>query len=82
MKEHGEKQLAKLVDYHATFNSPSGKRVLFDLMRLHGVFTAAHGTADFVNFNEGQRLVVLNIMKKLKMDPAKLRAAYEEGESE
>lgn len=69
-----EKQLAKLQDYRRTFESPHGKKVLYDLMRASNMLSVSHVRGDPYEtaFREGERNMVIRILQVLKMDPKKL----------
>lgn len=60
-----------IADYSKFFNTESGKRVMRDLIRKHHVMTPSYSqTSDRETaFREGQRYVVLNIMRICKLDP-------------
>lgn len=68
-------------DYKSTFDTPHGERVLRHLMRVSGVtgssFVAGdpHATA----FKEGQRHIVMSILKFTKKDTEALIKQIEEG---
>ena len=68
-KADGYRQLALISDYQETFNSPTGKRVLLHLMKVHGFMDKSfvEGSPDGTAFNEGGRNVILQIVKKMKM---------------
>lgn len=75
-----KRQYAKLMDYKAVFGSPAGQRVLSDLMVLHHIDTAHRAPNEELQFIEGQRFVVLTILKRLKTNPSKLREMLYERE--
>lgn len=54
--------------YKEVFNTPSGKKVLRDLMNVGHVLGQAHvpGDPHTSAFNEGQRRIVLRILSFLK----------------
>lgn len=65
------KAKARIATYHQVFNSPQGKRVLLDLMNQHYVLRSTIVKDDFVSleYQEGQRAVVLRILALLKINP-------------
>ena len=76
-----KKSLAKLSDYRAVFESGSGKNVLTDMMTQHHVFGSSSvkgGTSHDTSFRDGERAVVLRILKLLYKDPTELRKRLEE----
>lgn len=64
----------RVVDYQKTFNSPSGRKVLRDLMRSNWVLTP-HASEKIepheICFREGQRSAILRIMTFMDIDPNK-----------
>lgn len=63
--------VALLKDYQRTFGSPSGKKVLYDLMKNHYVLSSTligWQRAEEVFIREGERNVVLGLLTKLKTD--------------
>lgn len=74
------KQYTLALDYRKVFGSPEGQRVLFDLMKAHHMLSPVfRKDKDEALFHDGERNVVLRIMTKLKMDPAKLKEAMDRG---
>jgi hypothetical protein len=79
-----EKQKARLKDYKACFQNPSGERVLHDLSRNFGMFSTTftpnepHTSA----FREGQRSVVVQILSVLKTDQKKIEEHFKKYEEE
>lgn len=70
-----DKQTDLKKDYRATFNTPSGSRVLHDLMKLGFIFgTTAVGND--MRINEGRRALVLHIMQMLEISPEQYRKLY------
>jgi len=62
-----------LVAYKQTFNSPSGKKVLKDLMKSCNMLeTTFEKDKDTMLFNEGARSVVLRILRTIGTDIDKL----------
>lgn len=65
----GERNLANLQDYQKTFTSDHGRRVLYDLIDAHGVMKSNfHENPSVLASREGERGVVLRIMKMLSID--------------
>lgn len=77
-KSGAEKQYAKLIDYKVTFGSQQGRRVLLDLMNAHHMNEAFRGDSAELQFREGERFVILRIIKMLKMDVSRLKEAIDE----
>ena len=74
-----KKQVAKPSEYRRIFKSEAGKNVLSDLIDTHFVMRPtmdadSHTTA----YNEGQRMVILRILKMLNTDPEQLKLRIEE----
>lgn len=79
-KKVSKRSIAVVSDYRETFATDFGQRVLWDMMKQFMLRTSyadgnPHGTA----FNEGQRDVLLHILRKLKTDPQKLLKEIEKG---
>ncbi len=63
------KSLVRIADYQQLFNSPIGKKVLHDLMKVHGFMRISHSEDSHdTAFREGERSVVVRILNILKMD--------------
>lgn len=62
---------ARVLDYKRVFGSQAGQRVLNDLIQSHGILHPLFDpTQPNVHiFREGERNVVLRILKKLNTDP-------------
>ena len=73
---------ATIADYQRTFDTPSGKKVLYHLMKAHGVMERSfiEDNQFATAFNEGGRNVVLQILKKLKIDLRKLEQLQKQQE--
>lgn len=68
-KERAKKQLELVAAYKATFSGPVGEKVLLDLMSNHGVMSSTFDVDERKHaFQEGERNVVLRIMKLLGVD--------------
>jgi hypothetical protein len=70
------------MDYKKVFGSPEGERVLSDLMSLHHVNMAHDAPSEKLHFIEGQRYVVLAILKRLRTNPDKLREMMKKTEED
>lgn len=82
--KHVKKQ-ADLIDaYKATFSTPSGKKVLNDLMATHFVYstTFTEAKSELIILREGERNVVMRILSLLETNPASLRKLIQEGLSD
>jgi len=63
-----------VIDYHVTFNSEHGKRVLNDLRKRCPFLCDTINTANGIDVNkllylEGQRSMLLHVYRMLKRDP-------------
>ena len=71
LKKVGKVQKDRVLDYKRTFDSPEGKRVLYDLM-IFGNFISPTLTVKNdpieMAFNEGKRQVVLKILTYCQLD--------------
>jgi len=77
------KGYAKVVDYQTVFNSPVGKKVLYDLMSAHNMIQPTY-TKDVNEMlvYEGERRVILRILTLLKANPKNLLERIEEHEKQ
>lgn len=79
-KKQATKRFNLFAAYKQIFGSPTGQKVLHDLMKTHYVmastFTseATHETA----FKEGERAVVLRILKLTQIDLSQMQKYIEE----
>ncbi len=82
--ERGKRRLATIENYKEIFNTPGGKRVLWDLMQEHYVIAPTFDGCEALEmaYREGQRNVVLRILQLMKIDVRKLAEALEEREKE
>lgn len=79
-----KKSLAKISAYKRVFSGLDGELVLKDLMATHSVMTSTFVSKD-VNemlIKEGERNVVLRILKLLNIDEAQLKERIESYEKE
>jgi hypothetical protein len=75
-----KRQVDRVVDYQAVFNTESGKRVLYDLLKQHNVLQSTFDKDPNVHaFKEGERNTVLRILTILKMDAVQLDQLIEKG---
>ena len=56
-----------LLSYKSVMNSPDGKRVLWDILSVCGVFNLSMTGNSWTYFNEGQRKIGLYIMTMLNI---------------
>jgi len=83
-KKSENRYVANIIDYKNTFETKSGEKVLRHLMKVHGVFTTSfvednqYSTA----FNEGGKNVILQIIKKVGMDLARLESEMKKQQTE
>lgn len=71
------------IDYKSTFDSPHGKKVLYHLAKACYVMSTTVPRTfdkDMMLFREGQRSVVLNIMKNVNMNLEQLEKLIREME--
>ena len=84
-KKVAERLYAKVLDYRKTFNTPEGKRVLYDLMKRNFILAPTYSEGcDVIQIahREGQRAAVAAIISKLKTDPQQFLQMVEEGEQD
>lgn len=75
-----KRQVDRVVDYQAVFNTEVGKRVLYDLVKHHNVLNSTFDKDPHVHaFKEGERNTVLRILTLLKVDPVQLDQLIEKG---
>jgi hypothetical protein len=61
----------RLSDYRTVFSTPEGKKVLLDLIARHYVLGSTfHNEPTIMANNEGQREVVLHILRYMQMKPS------------
>jgi hypothetical protein len=76
---HKKKRINKSHQYKETFSTESGKKVLLDLMRTHYIASLSYSKEPMdMAFNEGQRSVVLRILKFVKEDVSKIEKYMED----
>jgi hypothetical protein len=72
-----------VADYKLLFESESGQRVLFDLMKVgHFMTTSFQGEVHDCVFREGERNMVNYILTMLKQDPVELKRMIDKQEEE
>ena len=69
-----EKKIADIiVQYQKTFDTDEGKAVLLDLIKSCGILTTTYSNDPYETaYREGERSVVLRILKTINTDPAKI----------
>lgn len=69
-EETTKKHIATIDDYQKVFGSERGKKVLRHMMRISGFLSTSHVNNDPYStaFNEGMRSMVIQIIKKTKID--------------
>lgn len=80
-KRRAEKAAARVKAYQKVFGTPHGKKVLGDLMRVHGVMTSHPADSQAMALKEGERLVVLRILQIIQTNPAKFLERIADAES-
>lgn len=82
--KRGKSQAKQVMDYRRTFEAGPGRAVLLDMMQEHGVTTSPFAKSKLdpleLAFHEGQRNVVLRILKFVNLDASQLLEAIEEQE--
>jgi hypothetical protein len=75
-----KRQVDRIVDYRAVFNTEDGKRVLYDLIKQHNVLQSTFSKDPYEHaFKEGERNTVLRILTLLKIDPIQLDKLIDQG---
>jgi hypothetical protein len=73
--------VARAQDYQNIFNTDEGKRVLYDLIKTHHCLSTINPEKPHLaGFCEGERNVVLRILKILQFKPEKFLATIENGD--
>lgn len=68
-----KKKLDQVAFYQSVFNSEEGKKVLYDMMKIHYVIGSTFSKDPHeMALKEGERNVVLRILSILQIDPQKL----------
>ncbi len=81
-KELAKKKHTLIVDYQKFFTTPSGKKVLQDLIWMHYMPDTFDKDDRVAAYNEGARSVLLRILHLCKTDTKKLIDFIEEVENE
>lgn len=69
-----KRYIAKVSDYNKTFTSPTGKLVMDDMFKAHGMLNSTFNANSLESaYQEGQRSVILRILKITGTKPAKLK---------
>jgi hypothetical protein len=71
---------ARVRAYKEVFSTELGKKVLHDLMRVHGVMRAHPADPQAMALKEGERLVVLRILKLMETDPSQFLERIEDAQ--
>lgn len=82
-KELIKKKVARTMDYKRAFGSEQGKRVLRDLISYHHLMGSTYsGNVNDMLFREGERAVILRILKILETDETQMQKLIEESANE
>lgn len=73
-----------VIAYRTVFDSEAGKRVLYDLAKVCHMLTPVHFPGDPYEtaYRDGERSVILRIMRQLAMDPDHLLELIKQGQRE
>ena len=79
-KKIANKMAARIGDYHRTFNTEPGKKVLYDLIKAHCMMstTFVKGDPQESAMREGERQVVIRILSKLSINIKEFHKLIEE----
>lgn len=78
-----KRQVSIITAYKRVFSGPEGDRVLADLMQsCHMLGSSYNGNLNDVVFHEGERNVVLRILKNMNVDVQKLQERIRQNEIE
>lgn len=78
-KKVAEKQIGTLKAYKNVFNSPEGRVVLQDLMKVHHMKGSSFDPNPTVAaFKEGERNVILRILTRINIDINELQTRLED----
>lgn len=67
--------------YIDTFSSPHGKKVLLNLFHVHGMLTSTFSSDPMeMARKEGERNVILRILKVMKTDPEEIKNLIRESD--
>lgn len=76
-----DKQVAQVLDYQEVFQSEAGRKVLDDLMfRFHVL--GSTNMQPGLEYNEGERNVVLHILDQLAVKPEWIRERFKQARDE
>lgn len=68
-----KKKMDQVASYQSVFNSEDGKKVLYDMMKVHHIFGSTFSKDPYESaLKEGERNAVLRILSILQIDPQKL----------
>lgn len=80
-RQLADRKLAKLQDYQKTFNSEHGKRVLYDMLDVHGFMKSNFDENPLVlACREGERAVIVRILQVLKTDIEQIKKIVEKAD--
>lgn len=83
MPEKKYRKVDAIADYKTVFNSPAGKRVLYDLMKQGNfLYSSYQGDIHDMAFREGERNIVNYILTMLKQDIKTIRDEIKKREEE
>lgn len=69
-KTRAQKIADTILAYKMLFDSPEGQKVLYDLMKSCHVLTTVHSSDPYETaYKEGERSVVLRILRTLRTNP-------------
>jgi hypothetical protein len=80
-KQSLEEAISRQEDFRATFETPQGRRCLKHLMKISGVFSTTHVPGDpyASAFNEGQRAIIMKMVRFMNRDTTSIIQQIEEG---
>lgn len=83
-KKQAIKRFNRMVAYKKVFSTVDGKEVLRDLMRTHFMLstTFVEGKPDLTSHNDGERDVVIRILKIMQIDLSGMQKYIEEIEKD
>ena len=74
------KQLDAITHLQAVFNTDDGQKVLYELMKSAHILNSTYDPNPYeMAYREGERSVVLRILKTLNVDPAELLKRIKQG---
>ena len=71
-----------LLAYKEVFGSERGQKVLLDMMKTFHFFSSSMSeNPEETAFKEGERSVVLRILRSIEQDPSEIKKLMDEGQS-